>query len=416
MGVAKAAVVRRGKVWQVQVRVGKDPATGKWVRKSVTCDTKAEAERAERLLLAEAEAQRQRFVEPTRQTLGQYLPQWVERKRTELKPKTLHDYERVVRTIIVPALGAKPLQDLSPAMIQAWQDTLAPTPDTPGAAQAALAFRCLRSALSDAERLGLITENPAKRARPALRASRKREGFTLGEARAILAASESEGLAPLFEFVLYTGLRLGEALGLRWSDVDWEAGRIAVRHNRVPVGGHMIEGSPKVEKSVRTMALLAAAMDVLRRQRALQDGARIAAAKDWRDDGWVFTTRTGGGLDASNAERAFRRIRKRAGVRELPPHSLRHATASILLGAGVPVAVAAKMMGHSVAVFCEVYADLLVEATHDAARQADQWLAQQAPLRDMGGVGASVKDGGRRATSRPPVAPRGKSEKGQARL
>jgi integrase len=87
--------------------------------------------------------------------------------------------------------------------------------------------------------------------------------------------------------------------------------------------------------------------------------------------------------------RAFRRIRERAGVRGLPPHSLRHATASILLAAGVPVAVAAKMMGHSVAMFCEIYADLLVEATHDAARQADQWLARRAvPPPSPGGDGA----------------------------
>ena len=56
---------------------------------------------------------------------------------------------------------------------------------------------------------------------------------------------------------------------------------------------------------------------------------------------------------------------------------MRHATASVLLGAGVPVAVAAKMMGHSVALFCETYADLLVEATHEAAKQAEAWLAHQ---------------------------------------
>jgi len=76
------------------------------------------------------------------------------------------------------------------------------------------------------------------------------------------------------------------------------------------------------------------------------------------------------------AYHVFARIRRRAEVRPLPPYSLRHAAASILLGAGVPVAVAAKMMGHSVTMFCETYADLLLEATRDAARQADAWLAR----------------------------------------
>ena len=125
------------------------------------------------------------------------------------------------------------------------------------------------------------------------------------------------------------------------------------------------------------MALLGGAVEALRRQKALQAEARLAAGEVWRDEDRVFATRDGGGLNASNVDRAFRRIRERASVRGLPPHSLRHATASILLAAGVPPAVAAKMMGHSVAMFCETYADLLVEATHDAARQADEWLARQ---------------------------------------
>ena len=397
------AIVRRGEVWQVQVRVGKDPRTGKWIRRAATCDSEAEARRVERRLLAEAEAQRARFVQPTRQVLAEYLTGWLERKRAEgRKPKTLYDYERVVRTLIVPALGKTPLQDLSPGMIQTWQDDLAPTPSARGAAQASLAYRCLRSALSDAERLGLIPENPAKRARPALRTPRKREGFTLEEARAILAAAEGEGLAPLFAFILYTGLRLGETLGLRWSDVDLEAGRVTVRHNRVLVGSRMVEGTPKRQRSVRTLALLGGAVEALRRQRVMQAAARQAAGEAWRDQDRVFSTRDGGGLNASNVNRTFRRIRERAGVRNLPPHSLRHATASILLGAGVPVAVAAKMMGHSVTMFCEIYADLLVEATHDAARQADAWLARQGDSPEEGRTGqprppsASSKEAGMR--------------------
>jgi integrase len=371
-------VQQRGDRWRVRVRRGKDSETDKWTWWSETWPTEAEAWEAGRRLLAKRDAEEAAHVAPTRQTLGDYLPAWLERKRAEgRKPKTLYDYERVARVLIIPALGKTPLRDLSPAMIQAWQDKLAPAPGTPGAAQASLAYRCLRSALSDAARLRLLPDNPAKSARPALRTPRKRDGFTLAEARAILAAAEGEGLAPLFAFVLYTGLRLGEALGLRWADVDTEAARVTVRHNRVLVGSRMVEGSPKRERSARTMALLGGAVEALRRQKALQAEARLAAGEVWRDEDRVFATRDGGGLNASNVDRAFRRIRERASVRGLPPHSLRHATASILLAAGVPPAVAAKMMGHSVAMFCETYADLLVEATHDAARQADEWLARQ---------------------------------------
>ncbi len=387
------AVVQRGASWQVQVRVGKD-SSGKWIRKAATCDTETEARRVERRLLAEAEAQRAAHVAPTNQTLGDYLPLWLERKRAEgCKVSTWYAYERAVRVRILPFLGKTPLHQLSPTMIQSWQDTLAPTPTTRGATQASLAYRVLRAALSDAVRLGLVPTNTAGRARPALRASRKRDGFTLAEAQFIMAAAEGDEMAPLLGFLLHTGLRIGEALGLRWSDIDMDAGRITVRHNRTRAGSLMVEGAPKREKSARTMALLSGAVAALRRQRAQQAEIQLASGKGWRDEGRVFATRGGGGMNIGTVDRAFRRIRDKANeqackeigkdpgvdriIPKLPLHSLRHATASILLGAGVPVAVAAKMMGHSVAMFCETYADLLVEATHDAARQADAWLARQ---------------------------------------
>jgi integrase len=307
------------------------------------------------------------------------LTDWIQRKRAEgRKPKTIHEYDRVVRVLIVPAMGTIPLQDLSPAMVQRWQDGLCPTPGAPGAAQAALAYRTLRSALSDAARLGLVNFNAAARARPALRTPRRRDGFTLQEAQAIVAAAEGEAMAPLFAFMLYTGLRMGEALGLHWDAVDLNAKRITVRTSRVEVGSKMVEGTPKAARSARTVALLNGAVDAIRAQESRQADLRAAAGSAWQEEGLVFTTRSGTGLQSHNVDRAFRRIRGHAGVRPLPVHSMRHATASILLGAGVPVAVAAKMLGHSVTLFAETYAELLVEAGDDAARQADEWLARQA--------------------------------------
>lgn len=371
-------VRQRGRAWQAQVRAGRDPRTGRYVYRCATADTEAGAWEAGRRLLGEAEAQRAAHVDPTRQPLAAYLAEWLQRKQAEgRKPKTLHEYERVIRVLIAPVLGNVLLHDLSPAMIQHWQDGLASTPTMRGAAQAALAYRTLRSALSDAARLGLVPSNAAARARPVLRTPRKREGFTLQEAQAIVAAAEGDGWAPLFAFLLYTGLRLGEALGLRWQAVDLRNRRLAVRASRVEVGSKMVEGSPKAARSTRVVALLGGALDALRAQEARQAGLRAAAGPAWHDEGLVFTNRTGGGLQSHNVERAFRLVRARAGVRPLPLHSMRHATASILLGAGVPVAIAAKMLGHSVALFTETYADLLVEAADDAARQADEWLARQ---------------------------------------
>ncbi len=365
MGVVRTAIVQRGKVWQVQVRVGKDPATGRWIRKAATCDSRAEAERTERALLVAADRDRAGWVSPTRQTLAEYLEGWLGRKAGEgLAVRTLYDYRRAVDRIIAPALGDRLLADLSPAMVQQWQDGLAARHDARGAAQAAHAYRVLRSALSDAHRLGLAAINPAKSARPAQRSPRKREGFSLAEARGILEAAQGERLEPLFAFLLHSGLRPAEALGLHWSDVDMESGYLSVRRDMVEVGGTMVVGRPKTQRSARTFVMLPQAVADLRRQQAVQGRAADL----------VFPADNGHALRTSNMDRVFRRIRDRAGVRPLPVYSLRHATAAILLSAGADVGVAAKMMGHSVALFCETYADLLVESTRDVAAQAGRWL------------------------------------------
>lgn len=101
-----SAVVRRGKTWQV--RVGKDPRTGKWIRKSATCDTKAEAEKAERRLLAEAEGNRARFVEPAADSLGAYLDAFLEREKSRLRPRTLQLYSTLVRVHVPRRLVPSP--------------------------------------------------------------------------------------------------------------------------------------------------------------------------------------------------------------------------------------------------------------------------------------------------------------------
>lgn len=366
---------RKNGTWQVQLVLGRDARTGKPQRASWTFDTRREAEAFEGRKKVELQQQAEMHVHPSMQKLDDYLQGWLQRKDAEgLSAKTLLEYRKCVAKVIVPALGRETLADISPTMVQRWQDGMATRREQRGAAMAALAFRVLRSALSDAHRLGMIASNPAKAARPAMRSPRKREGFTLEEARAVLVAAQGERLEPLFAFVLHSGLRDSEALGLRWRDVDLDHGMLTVARGMVEVNGTMVAGKTKTAKSARTFAMFPQALDDLRRQRGQQARERLNAGQDWRDLGLVFAAENGQPLRTSNVARAFRRVRERAAVRALPLYSMRHATASILLGAGVPVGVAAKMMGHSVAMFCETYADLLVEATRDAADMAGRFL------------------------------------------
>ena len=107
-------VRQRGKVWQAQVRAGKDPRTQKYVYRCATADTEAAAREAGRRMLGEAETQRAAHVDPTRLTVAEYLEGWLERKRGEgRKPRTLYDYQYSIAKTIVPDLGAVPLRNVS---------------------------------------------------------------------------------------------------------------------------------------------------------------------------------------------------------------------------------------------------------------------------------------------------------------
>lgn len=369
---------QRGDVYQVEVRIARDPRNGKWIKRAATFDTLDEAQRAERKMLAEAENLRAAFVAPSRQKVGDYLAEWLERKRNDgLKAKTIYDYDKAIARLITPAFRHVRLAELSPVMVQRWQDALAKRADDRGAAMAAYAHRVLRAALNDAVRLGQIAMNPAARARPAQRSRRKRQGFTLAEANALFSAAKGSRIEPLLRFALYSGLRRGEALGLQWGDLNEAAGTITVRRNRVDVGGTIVTTTPKTQQGMRTFSLPTLALDALQMQRVQQEQDAAGAGGRWNPQGWVFTTSLGTPLDPADVDRSFRAVRKRTGVRALPMYSLRHATASVLLGAGVPLGIAAKMMGHSqVATFADTYAELLQEASKDAAKQVDAFLAQ----------------------------------------
>lgn len=369
-----AIVQRADGKYQVQVRTHKDHL-GRWKRQAATCDTLAEAEEAEIILKARAKDWQARHVAPADTPLSEYLETWLQQKADEgRKPSTLHHYRRLVEKLIVPALGKYRLRDLSALRVQRWQSDLAPRKDSPGASQAAYAHRVLRSALSDAVRLGQMLTNPAKDARPALRTPNKRPGMTLQQVDELLRSTEPRW-RPLFRFLFCTGLRPSEALALRWTDVSQAAVTVSVTKARTPVGGRMVEGAPKTAAGTRTFSVPIQAFEALQIQADAQAEDHGAAGADWRDENWVFATHQGGPLDLNNVDRAFRRARNRAGLpAELTLYSLRHAAASVL-AANAEGTVGAKTLGQSqTAVFTDTYAGLLPEASREAARRVEEFL------------------------------------------
>ena len=195
----------------------------------------------------------------------------------------------------------------------------------------------------------------------------------------LVEAAEAAGdrLALLWALAIYSGCRQGELLGLTWSDVDLDRGTLSVRRTLQRVRATVPQfGEPKSATSRRTVRLPAVATAALRAQKARQAEERLAEAA-WADYGLVFSTHMGTPLMWRNVIGAFKAALKRAGLVEtIRFHDLRHAHATLMLRAGVPLKVASGRLDHSsVGITADLYQHLADDLDTDAAERAAAALA-----------------------------------------
>ena len=233
----------------------------------------------------------------------------------------------------------------------------------------------LRTALNDGVRLGVLARNVAALTDPPRRHTVEREPLTAEEARALLAAAESDRLAALYRLALTPGLRRGELLGLRWQDVDLDAGRLRVVRTLQRVNGVIVVKEPKTERSRRTLSLGPAAVAALRAHRDRQEFERKAAGTRWRESGHVFTTTIGTTIDPDRLNKGYKALLKRAGLRDQRFHDLRHTAATLMLRDGLPVHEVSAVLGHSqTSTTLNVYSHVLPGAHERAAAAMDRLL------------------------------------------
>jgi integrase len=336
-------------------------------------------------------------VEPAKVTLREYVEgTWLpslsaRRTRTgaPMKPATVRHYERMARYYILPDLGGVRLRDLSTTDVQRLYTALRERVSESTTHHVHVALGKL---LSDAVEDGLLARNPVQRLkkdrRPTTGKRAEMQVWSEAQVHAFLAAAEGDRLYALWRLALATGMRRGELLGLRWEDVDLDAGRLAVRRNLVAVDYDAVEGEPKSGRP-RTVALGPDTVAVLRaherRQRATVVPAeeapseRMMWGEAWIDTGLVFTREDGTALHPQSLRHQLARLAKAAGVPVIRVHDLRHTAATHLLARGVPVKVVQEMLGHASATITQdLYGHVLPHMQDSAAAVADSFLAGSA--------------------------------------
>lgn len=287
--------------------------------------------------------------------------------------KTHRTYSDLVRLHIAPELGRLDVGKLSAPQVQ----SLLRKKERDGLSPRTVAHirGVLRTALNDGVRMGMLARNVAALTDSPRRHTIEREPFTAEEARALLAAAESDRLAALYRLALTLGLRRGELLGLRWADVDLDAGRLRVARTLQRVNGEIALKEPKTERSRRTLSLGPAAVAALRAHRDRQAWERKAAGDRWRDSGMVFTTTIGTTIDPDRLNKHYKALLARAGLREQRFHDLRHTAATLMLRDGLPVHEVSAVLGHSqTSTTLNVYAHVLPGAHVRAAAAMDRLL------------------------------------------
>jgi integrase len=305
-------------------------------------------------------------VSSDRQKVGTFLTRWLsEVAQPSVRPSTFIRYRELLAGHVIPALGHLPLAKLSPQDLTGLYGRLSQrlAPRTVGHVH-----RALHRALSDALDWGLVARNVCDAVHPPKVAREEMRVLTPDQARALLSAAAGDPLESLYVLAVTAGLRQGELLALRWSDLELDAGRLNVcRSVRLVSGRGAVVGEPKTKSGRRNVLLTPLAVAALRRHRTRQAEQRLRAVF-WDDLDLVFGNEIGRYIGATNLRlRSFRPLLEQAGLPAVRFHDLRHTAATLLLLAGVHVKVVSEMMGHAnIAITLDTYSHVLPTMQADA--------------------------------------------------
>jgi integrase len=355
---------------------------GKGKRKVIYGKTRKEVQ--EKLKIVLHDQQQGTLVTAQPQTVAQFLTDWLENThRRHLRPRTYERYREAVYLHIVPNLGHVQLQKLTARQVQAFYTRKADE----GLAPATIIYyhSVLHNALDTAVKWGLVFRNVCDLVAPPRKERFEIQPLTLAQMQHLLATVSGHKWEALFTLAMATGMRRGELLGLKWQDVNFEAGQLQVRRVLSRVPSHMpervhvyVEAEPKTQKSRRSIMIAPFALEALKRHRKSQLEDKLKAGEFWQEHEYVFCTLQGRHLNPNHVVEEFKKLLTRAGLPDIRFHDLRHSAATLLLSLGIHPKVVQELLGHTqISMTMDVYSHVLPGMQLDAMRQFDAALLKQ---------------------------------------
>lgn len=358
--------------WGYYVAGGINPATGKrqQFRKSGFATQKAAREARNKVAVKVDQGS---YVPPSKETYGSYLEAWLPRHAATgkgLKATTVDNYARYIRNDIQPSeLARMALTDIRRYHLNEFLNGLSASGRGPVTVRRVAAV--LQGSLRAAARSHRIDHNPATELELPRVAPQKVAIWEPEQVGLFLDTAAEHRLGPLFELAMFTGMRRGELIGLRWTDINLPRRVITVRNNRVQAAGRVLDQDTKTSAGSRFVDLDDRSVGALIGWQFKQAAEQQAGQEAYSASGYVFTMEDGRPLKPQYATRLFESIRLKAGLPKLTFHGQRHEHASLMIAAEVDIAVVSKRLGHSsISVTSDIYGHLIGSASRNAAENA----------------------------------------------
>lgn len=343
--------------WEGRHTSGVNPATGELIRHSVYGKTQKEV--SVRLRAVTSEIDTGDYIETVQFTVSDWMKTYLSEYTSNLKPYALQSYEAINRNHITPALGKIKLQSLNTIQIQTFVNLLSRPVENDGKGLSAKTVRnifgVLRRALQLAIRIGLLRHNPADACILPKPVGKKIETITDDKLDAFLRACQQDEYKAVYLVDLFTGMRLGEILGLSWPDVDWANGTLYLHQQlqqRQTRGDYRYCLASLKNGKTRTVTVAPTVMQILREQRRAQLEQRMAAGPAWENEfNLVFTNGLGRPISRRTVYKHIKKILAGIGLPNCYFHTLRHTFATLSLQNGDDVLTVKENLGHHSAAF-----------------------------------------------------------------
>jgi len=359
--------------WEGRYTAGRDPVTGKQIFKNVLGKTQAEVK--EKLQKALAQAGKIDFTKTGKYTVTMWMNEWFENvAKIKVRQSSHQTYRGYIDHHIAPNIGNIPLEKLTTMDLQKLYRKLMTKgrvdrveakqqPKGLSAKTVRNINQVISSAMDFAVAQKIIPENPCKAVALPKVEHKEMQTIPAEQLQAFLQEAKATGIYEMYYIELATGLRRGELLGLKWSDIDWKNGIIKVRRQVARVDGQIVEAPLKTKNSYRAVTISQQAIEVLKQQ------------KEKTNDQYVFPSPNGGPISPDSVNNMLKRVLTRAGIPKVRFHDLRHTFATIALQNGVDIKTVSGMLGHFSAGFTlDTYAHVTTAAQKEAADTMGQIL------------------------------------------